>query len=231
MMKNKKGSFWTWFLLAIGILVVIGIITNLNGLSITGRVISDNNLQTQTEETLTCNTPYIKVGNSCCLDKNFNNICDKDELTKQEHSNNVWKELYEEACYGKDNLISKSQAENIAKHYAVIQTNNNAKNPISTGDIKTKVPTSTIGEKCNPNWFVQLELDWISKQTNQERTSRYFITVSGKVINETLQGATFLPEDYVFQKVEASVRYHGNSDNMEFIGEVTTHYPPFTNVP
>jgi len=28
---------------------------------------------------VTCNKPYIKVGDSCCLDQNDNNICDKDE--------------------------------------------------------------------------------------------------------------------------------------------------------
>ena len=29
-----------------------------------------------------CNKPYILVGNSCCLDKNNNNICDKDEAVE-----------------------------------------------------------------------------------------------------------------------------------------------------
>jgi hypothetical protein len=28
-----------------------------------------------------CNPPYIKIGNKCCLDKNSNKICDKDEKT------------------------------------------------------------------------------------------------------------------------------------------------------
>lgn|SRR3989338_1535696 len=32
------------------------------------------------EEGLTCNPPYIKVGLDCCLDQNYNNICDKDEV-------------------------------------------------------------------------------------------------------------------------------------------------------
>ncbi|MFH0863103.1 MAG: hypothetical protein V1875_08770 [Candidatus Altiarchaeota archaeon] len=30
---------------------------------------------------LVCNQPYIQVGNSCCLDRNKNGICDADELT------------------------------------------------------------------------------------------------------------------------------------------------------
>lgn len=28
---------------------------------------------------LTCDTPYLKIGNSCCLDSNYNRICDSDE--------------------------------------------------------------------------------------------------------------------------------------------------------
>src|SRR3989344_1134195 len=31
----------------------------------------------------TCNKPYITVGNSCCLDKNGNKICDNDETTQE----------------------------------------------------------------------------------------------------------------------------------------------------
>jgi len=34
-----------------------------------------------TQQKVTCNPPYILVGNSCCLDTNNNKICDKDETT------------------------------------------------------------------------------------------------------------------------------------------------------
>jgi len=30
---------------------------------------------------IVCNAPYIKVGNSCCLDENSNGICDSDEVS------------------------------------------------------------------------------------------------------------------------------------------------------
>ena len=39
-------------------------------------ILSGCNSQSQT---VTCNKPYILVGNSCCLDKNDNKICDNDE--------------------------------------------------------------------------------------------------------------------------------------------------------
>jgi hypothetical protein len=33
-----------------------------------------------TDNVVVCNKPYIKVGNDCCLDRNDNSICDKDEV-------------------------------------------------------------------------------------------------------------------------------------------------------
>ena len=32
------------------------------------------------QQELTCNKPYMKMGNACCLDKNHNTICDYDDL-------------------------------------------------------------------------------------------------------------------------------------------------------
>ncbi len=40
---------------------------------------NENNSQNK----ITCNSPYIKVGNSCCLDQNYNNVCDNDEIKKE----------------------------------------------------------------------------------------------------------------------------------------------------
>ena len=36
-----------------------------------------------TSNPLVCNSPYILVGTSCCLDQNANNICDRDEVPMQ----------------------------------------------------------------------------------------------------------------------------------------------------
>ncbi|MBI2106716.1 hypothetical protein HYT57_01915 [Candidatus Woesearchaeota archaeon] len=213
--KNKN---WLWIGIAVIVVIVLAVI-----------FISNSDKSSSNE--FTCNSPYIKVGASCCLDQNSNNICDNDErIVGQEPSNNAWKELYESECYGEEGIISKSQAENIAKHYVVIQTNLNAKNLISTGDIKTKTPTSTIGEKCNPDWFVSLEIDYTDKYDNSE-TSRWFIVVSGRTTNETLQGTSFLPDDYVLKEVEASINYHTKSSTMPFVGGSETHSSPFSNIP
>jgi len=39
--------------------------------------------QTLSNEALTCEDPYIKVGLGCCLDKDKNKICDADELASE----------------------------------------------------------------------------------------------------------------------------------------------------
>lgn len=38
-----------------------------------------NGVSNSTTNSIVCNKPYILVGNSCCLDSNSNNVCDKDE--------------------------------------------------------------------------------------------------------------------------------------------------------
>lgn len=45
--------------------------------------VSDND--NKNYETFTCNLPYIKMGMSCCLDKNYNNICDSDEQASEKY--------------------------------------------------------------------------------------------------------------------------------------------------
>lgn len=46
--------------------------------AMTSKIVDEKNYETYKPE-ITCNSPYIKVGNECCLDKNFNGICDRDE--------------------------------------------------------------------------------------------------------------------------------------------------------
>lgn len=72
------------------------------GGSITGRV---------TEEVV-CNLPYIRYGIECCLDKDNNSICDKDEVTKKsglEGSKNIKEDTQKEdfSIYGDINQIKK----------------------------------------------------------------------------------------------------------------------------
>lgn len=44
--------------------------------------LSDKDLQRISKELIVCNKPYIRFASECCLDKNDNSICDKDEGEK-----------------------------------------------------------------------------------------------------------------------------------------------------
>jgi len=63
-MADKNKNNYLWIGIAVVAVIVIAFI-----------FISSNNSQ----NSVTCNYPYIKVGTSCCLDQNSNNICDNDE--------------------------------------------------------------------------------------------------------------------------------------------------------
>jgi len=52
-------------------------------LTIIGIILISGCVRESKKETVTCNSPYIKVGTTCCLDQNSNNICDKDEAPTQ----------------------------------------------------------------------------------------------------------------------------------------------------
>jgi len=69
--QNKNNYIW------IGIAVVVLAIV----------FISNSNNNSQNE--VTCNSPYIKVGNSCCLDQNSNGVCDSDEQPAQTQQGKV----------------------------------------------------------------------------------------------------------------------------------------------
>lgn len=58
--------------------------------------------------TPTCNSPYILVGSSCCLDQNSNNICDSDESSNTAGSNTV-------ASCGDNTCASGETQENCCK--------------------------------------------------------------------------------------------------------------------
>ncbi|MEK6927559.1 MAG: hypothetical protein AABX11_03940 [Nanoarchaeota archaeon] len=66
MKENHKNRNRFW----IGIIVIIAI-----------AIIFVFILNNTSQNDLICNSPYIKVGNSCCLDQNSNSACDADEKT------------------------------------------------------------------------------------------------------------------------------------------------------
>lgn len=59
---------------------------------------------------VTCSSPYIKVGTSCCLDQNDNNICDKDEIkdTSQKIEAQAQPNTTNEKVVDKKELVEKT---------------------------------------------------------------------------------------------------------------------------
>jgi len=70
-MEKEKTSNKTWLWILIGVAVVIAIFFIINSNKTNGP---------------TCNSPYILVGSSCCLDQNHNNICDNDEQQQTQNT-------------------------------------------------------------------------------------------------------------------------------------------------
>jgi len=66
--KNKNNYLYIGIAVVVVIVLAIVFISN-----------SNNNFQNE----VTCNSPYIKVGTSCCLDQNYNSVCDNDETPEQ----------------------------------------------------------------------------------------------------------------------------------------------------
>ena len=69
-MTNKDNHIWIAIVVVVVIILAFIYISNSN----------------KSQNSVTCNSPYIKVGSSCCLDQNSNDICDDDETQKQQKS-------------------------------------------------------------------------------------------------------------------------------------------------
>lgn len=68
---------------------------------------SDEDLERISDKAVVCSEPYIRLGTTCCLDENKNNICDNDENT----NNGVVEPIKEENQIQNDNGISKPLTE------------------------------------------------------------------------------------------------------------------------
>src|SRR3989344_6580784 len=72
-MAGKNRNNYLWIGIAVVAIVVLAIV-----------FISNSNNNSQND--VTCNAPYIKVGTSCCLDQNYNSVCDNDEQNTQQET-------------------------------------------------------------------------------------------------------------------------------------------------
>lgn len=81
--KNKNAQISLAIVLVIIVIIVLAaalIILILKPGLFTAQAVKETQTTTNTNANqIVCNYPYIQVGNSCCLDKNMNSICDSDE--------------------------------------------------------------------------------------------------------------------------------------------------------
>jgi len=80
-MNNKRAQAVLITLLVILLILIIAALfiiffqPGFTFLSVSENADSNANVNNQ----ITCSSPYIKVGIECCLDLNYNSVCDKDE--------------------------------------------------------------------------------------------------------------------------------------------------------
>ncbi|MEN9625698.1 MAG: hypothetical protein RL557_26 [archaeon] len=63
--------------------------------------VSDYEDTNDDEDDFTCNPPYIQMGMNCCLDKDYNGICDSDEETEIDYGNRCdypYKDIGSKCC-------------------------------------------------------------------------------------------------------------------------------------
>lgn len=84
MAKENKPNY-LWIGMAVVAVIILAIV-----------FISNSNKNVSNE--VTCNSPYIKVGTSCCLDQNSNNVCDNDEQPTQTQQEQQIKSKIGETC-------------------------------------------------------------------------------------------------------------------------------------
>ena len=56
--------------------------------------LSDEDLERISEKAVVCNNPYMRIGTECCLDRNGNSICDRDEAKETQLSETEVVEAY-----------------------------------------------------------------------------------------------------------------------------------------
>lgn len=165
--------------------------------------------QTQTKTQYVCPDGSVVSSSDLCSPQQSKTVtkyvCPNGTVVDSKNLCSLSSDLETEHCYGKENMISQLQAENIAKHYALIQTKlvdpNITLQNIKLWGLGSGSPPRLVGNrKCNPNWYVHLAFN----NTKNDEWYRYLIWVKGKIENESMQGIKNLPEIYVLKKVISS---------------------------
>jgi len=135
-----------------------------------------------------CNKPYILVGNSCCLDKNNNNICDNDEKTVISKEENLCSSPYikvgSNCCLdkNKNNICDNDEKDQIT------QANKEEKPNFSINDLQSDInkvldtPILLVKDFNTDKFQVYSDMTSNSKFLGKYGASTYFKIVTKKPV-------------------------------------------------
>lgn len=184
--------------------------------------LSDEDLERISEKAVVCNKPYIRVGVGCCLDKNGNKICDKDETDEveenisgmpkdiaeqkalkfvYEHTSN--KEIYDKEVTVKNYISDSWKESNIWHVIAYISHTSVEVLVYDNGSDNIKVLTKT------DYWKKVLDIPEEEKENEEETSEKEKEKTEEEIISEDiirigLQGGYLEPEEGTYRDYESS---------------------------
>lgn len=169
----------------------------------------------ETQDSVVCNDPYIRVGSDCCLDKDSNNICDDDEEIRDQ-AKVVEDDGFKTNEYGWEVKVSQESGDEASNQLDCL---NNVKLELSGASFNTASNTITFTVNNNGNKGIK---SFIGRYTTDagiftEAISQTIAVFSSKQINsKTLTGASSVT------KVELLSPIIDNDVECTEIREVTT---------
>ncbi|MDO8740471.1 MAG: hypothetical protein Q7J54_02745 [Candidatus Woesearchaeota archaeon] len=148
------------------------------GLFIVGILIIGGCAQQAKQQPVICNSPYIEMGTSCCLDQNNNGICDKDEnsIKKQDEvqSTILAREgSLNSGCCGPEILDVKTKPfRSSTTGSIIVVARNNAQNSMSGFEIRVQCPS--------PFYVLMTSGDIYGPGETKEKT----IAITGMMMND-----------------------------------------------
>jgi len=142
-----------------------------------GSTIIINKTEEKKTEEIVCNSPYIRYGKECCLDKNNNNICDTDESIPAKEQNRNTTETIKEG----EKADIKLTQENLTSNYSLEIIN------LQQGSIEVLISSQPVSFVIGEEKRLDLDNDGsydlyikLNKIENGE-ADIYFETIGGEI--------------------------------------------------
>lgn len=124
-MKGKRGQAATIAVVLLLVIVIILIVASIVVILLNPSIINPQPIiiktvqDTSSQQTFVCNYPYIRLGNTCCLDNNHNGICDIDEKQQQYNAASCYRPYIQEGttCCLDENDNGICDYDDYRRHY------------------------------------------------------------------------------------------------------------------